>query len=305
VGVNIAKAFGAALFVGCLVLVFHSTREPTAAENNLAQTAMDKPTDPIGTVESTEVQSKNSNRVGIKTENSTASSIRREEAAHQARIVVMCARYREDMREADVLLQQPVDGANDLQLKWRDESLAAINDRLITSAPTCESHTNSEKDIYPTLLQAARLGDLDAAVCYVEANFPLDADQLARMGLEDYRKTALALVDAGLQRGDWRFVELMRMAAEHGGPPHRGRDAHSWFRRLIQPSPQIAYVYARIEQLGAKGQFADEIGNLVNSYRDQLTDEALKIQDQWASSQYKYLFAHSPALENFPKLCGY
>lgn len=219
--------------------------------------------------------------------------------------VVICAQYKQDKWEADVLLQQPVEGANTIQLAWREESLASINARLATSATLCEGNAHSQESIYPKLLQAAQLGDLDSAVCYVEAPFPLDADQLSPLGLQEYRKNALALLDIGIRRGDWRFVELMRTAEQRAGMGHRGHDSRSWFHRLVEPNAKDAYMYARLEQLGAGGAFSEQIGGMVASWRDGLSGSDIDALDQRASDNFNQYFAKKPPLEEFPKLCGF
>ncbi len=303
---NVTKTFVASVSIGCAFFFCYSIRAPVAEQGKSVPTNLQLLSSVASGGNSIESQS----RLVADTHGSiavtrTPQSVELEKATAEAHEVVMCAQYKQDVWAASALLEPPVEGANPIQLKEREESLAAINARLSVSTPICENNAKSQENAYPKLLRAAQLGDMDAAVCYVEAPFPLDADQLAPIGLEDYRKNALALIDIGIQRGDWRFIELMRTAAQRAEMVHHAQRASSWFRRLIKPTPEDAYLYARLEQLGAHDAFSEQVSRMAESWRDGLPASAVDALNQRASNEYQQFFAQMPSLEEFPKSCGF
>ena len=225
----------------------------------------------------------------------------------QARKFIDCERLIKEKKRAEVMLNQPSGYYSDGHWKAVEEGLAISSRNLqdLKDAQACEGiDTESSKGmVYPLLLEAANLGDADSASCYVESRFDLTDEQLSPGQLDVYRENALRFIRDGLERGDWRFVELMWIAAEHGGVNHRGRDSHSWFRRLIPSDPKEAYQYLKLLRFGATGDFSTTLDRELTSAVTKFTLEDLERMDTWAREQFSRYFSLSPTFDALPQTC--
>jgi hypothetical protein len=225
----------------------------------------------------------------------------------QAKKIIDCEGLVKEKKRAEVLLNQPADYYSDGHQRAVDEGLAISSRNLqdLKDAGACEGidAESSKGTVYPLLLEAANLGDADSASCYVDSRFDLTDAQLSPGELDVYRENAMRFIRDGLDRGDWRFVELMWIAAEHGGVNHRGRDSHSWFRRLIPSDPKEAYEYLKLLRFGATGDFSTTLDQELTATATKFSPEDLERMDTWAREQFSRYFSVSPTFDALPQTC--
>ena len=219
------------------------------------------------------------------------------------RSVAACVRMQRVKESANALLAQSQSARDDYTRQRVDQSLAMVGDQLEKLNGACDGmDTGAQKGaIYPLLWQAAKLGDHDAAACYVAADFPLNDDQLRPTAIDEYRRNAATLIRDGMERGDWRIAELMEAANDRDGDPHRGR--YSWFREISAGNPAIAYGYNRLIRLGASDGYARQLDRALDARRAELSPQQIEDQDAWAKKEYETHFARSPPIEFYVPTC--
>jgi hypothetical protein len=184
-------------------------------------------------------------------------------------------------------------------LNLRDEQLQFAQD----NADSCAGMDNelTDRNLYASALQAAKLGDPDAANAYVRgavqylipegetfdvvggppAHNPQDPEIAAQ-----YKANALDVAESGITRGDWNMVSAL-MA---------GYSNHDWFLsfRLADPNPVLAYRYRRLWTLGTAGpgQVRREAETSLDT--NGLTSEQVQAADEWAQETYQRYFAEIP-----------
>ncbi len=151
-------------------------------------------------------------------------------------------------------------------------------------------------DLYPTLLAAAKLGDSAAGACYASAISPLPAGKNSD-DIRAFRTNANQFVKAGVNRGDWRFVEIMTQAT--GSLGHR----FDWFGHLVRPSREEGYRYRKLLRLGAVGILAADLDEELASIAKHLSPETVLAMDAQARNDYTAYFANSPTLNERPIAC--
>lgn len=143
--------------------------------------------------------------------------------------------------------------------------------------------------LVPATLEAAQLGDAQAANCYVGANLNnwpglLDNPQW----IQDYKSNALNLANSAVQQGDWGMVTLMA-SAYNGG-------SRNMLNQLTGNNPAQAYTYAKLMSLGqptganAPPHAGANLSNLAN----QLTPEQIQTADAQAQQMYQQYFNSTP-----------
>jgi hypothetical protein len=162
------------------------------------------------------------------------------------------------------------------------------------SSVTIESAT---ANVYPTLLAAAILGDTSAAACYASAIAPLPKDEESQDDIQAFRTTANEFVDAGIARGDWKFVEIMTHAT--GSLGHR----FDWFGHLVRPSREQGYRYRKLLRLAATDSLAADLDGELASLAKQLSPETVQAMDEQAQRDYDAHFVNSPMLNERPTPC--
>ncbi len=150
---------------------------------------------------------------------------------------------------------------------------------------------------YPTLLAAAKLGDMSAAACYANAIAPLPEQEKNPQGISAFRTTANEFVAEGIARGDSRFVEIMTHAT--GSPGHR----FDWFGHLVPPSREQGYRYRKLLRLMSTGSLAVDLDEELASLAKHLAPEVVQAMDAQAQSDYNAHFVNSPLLNTRPTAC--
>jgi len=145
--------------------------------------------------------------------------------------------------------------------------------------------------LVPATLQAAQLGDPEAANCYVGANLNnwpglLDNPQW----VQDYKSNALNLANGALQQGDWAMATLMAQA--YGGSTRQS----NMLGQLTGANPAQAYTYAKLMSLGqpSGSQPSTRSTNALTNLSSQLTPDQIQAADAQAQQMYQQYFNSTP-----------
>ncbi|MFT3791586.1 MAG: hypothetical protein QM741_11020 [Rudaea sp.] len=143
--------------------------------------------------------------------------------------------------------------------------------------------------LVPATLEAAQLGDPEAANCYVGANLNnwpglLDNPQW----VQDYQTNALNLANSALQQGDWSMAMLMAQA--YGG------SSRNLLNQLTGSNAQQAYTYAKLMSLGQPSgtQPSQRSTNALSNFSSQLTADQIQAADAQAQQMYQQYFNSTP-----------
>ena len=153
--------------------------------------------------------------------------------------------------------------------------------------------------------QAARAGDADAQMCYLQGEFGTAGGQplFTAAEVEGYARIAPQYVDAALRRGDWRIVDLMTKASFHPGvePIRQIPDIGK---------PETIYKMTKLLRLGANGFYAKSLdSDLDGMIHPDLVPEAalpadvVKRGDAWAQQTFNESFAGVTGLAEAPTVC--
>jgi hypothetical protein len=173
-----------------------------------------------------------------------------------------------------------------------------------------ESHCGDTTDVdaryFEATRQAARAGDADAQLCYLEANFVThDGSSLfTAADFEEHRRLAPLYMDAALRRGDWRIAELMTLNSFHPGDGPIRQIPDIGKRETI-------YKMRKLLRLGASGVYARILdGQLQGMIHPDLVPEAalpadvVRAGDAWAQQTFNEYFSGVAGLTERPTVCG-
>jgi hypothetical protein len=156
-----------------------------------------------------------------------------------------------------------------------------------------------EADYYASTKTAAKAGDFDAQLCYLEGNFDIKQQQFIDHEIDDYKSAAVNYVNFGLARGDWRIPELL------GVSPKALRRSGPFLRReLIDGEPYMQYQMNRLLRLGADGEYARILDMRAATLVSSLTTGEVVQAEDWASVVYGANFRNVPRLADAPIVCG-
>jgi hypothetical protein len=169
----------------------------------------------------------------------------------------------------------------------------------------CGDTADVENRYFEATKQAAKAGDADAQLCYLQANFVADTGEplFTDADVEKYRRVAPQFVDAALRRGDWRIVQLMTKRSFHpgAGPITQIPDIGK---------PETIYKMTKLLRLGASGGYARSLDSqLSGMIRPDLVPEAALPADvvrrgnAWAQHTFNESFAGVTGLTEAPTVC--
>lgn len=157
--------------------------------------------------------------------------------------------------------------------------------------------------LVPATLQAAQLGDAQAADCYVGANLNTWPDVLNNPGwISDYKSNAMPLATAAVQQGDWAMVGLL--ASVYAG----GVRNNNLLNQVTGSDASLAYSYAKLMSLGQPaGNASSRASANLTTLANQLTPDQVQSADAWAQNMYKQYFNATPrepgAVTNTMRAC--
>jgi hypothetical protein len=139
--------------------------------------------------------------------------------------------------------------------RWID-GWEQAQDFIERNAGYCKGIQANEIDklMVSALLTAAKLGDEEAAACFVAdgiyyarttvdgQSWPAERDDAELAAL--YNAEALGVAEAGLKKGDWRMVAMLASAYA------RGDSANPFGYKLAAPNDEKRYLYGALSQLG-------------------------------------------------------
>jgi len=149
---------------------------------------------------------------------------------------------------------------------------------------------------YDATVAAAKSGDTDAQMCYVQSRFADEAVGSPRFytdgDMNTYKATAPQYISDAFTRGDWRVVQILSVNSVGPG---------SGLLYLVPGagSPDMFYKINRLLRLGAEGQYARVLDFEV---RD-LPPDKLAAAEAWATAMYSQHFSASPKLTRAPVPC--
>ncbi|WP_157578356.1 hypothetical protein [Rudaea cellulosilytica] len=144
-------------------------------------------------------------------------------------------------------------------------------------------------NLVPATLQAAQLGDPQAANCYVGANLNNWPGLVNNpQWVQDYQTNALNLANSALQQGDWSMAMLMAQA--YGG------SSRNMLNQITGTSAVQAYTYAKLMSLGQPTgtQQSQRSTNALSNFSGQLTPDQIQAADQQAQQMYQQYFNNTP-----------
>lgn len=144
--------------------------------------------------------------------------------------------------------------------------------------------------LVPATLQAAQLGDAQAANCYVGANLNSWPDLLNNPGwIADYKQNAMPLATAAVQQGDWAMAGLL--ASAYAGGVRNNNLLH----QVTGSDAALAYSYAKLMSLGQPANNTPNRGAAnLSTLASQLSPDQLQSADAWAQNMYKQYFNATP-----------
>jgi len=161
------------------------------------------------------------------------------------------------------------------------------------------------KRYFETTKEAARRGNADAQLCYLQGDFfsPEGAQIFTDAEIEEYQKIAPHYVDVAFKRGDWRIVDLLNM--RHFHPDNR-----PVYRLEGIGDRDTQYKMTKLLRLGASGSYARSLeGDLQGMMHPDLVPSAalppemIKEGDAWAQQTYTDYFSGVPGLTESPVVC--
>lgn len=162
----------------------------------------------------------------------------------------------------------------------------------------CGDYNDIDRAYYEATLAAAKSGDTDAQMCYVQSRFSDQAVGSASFytnGDRDaFKAMASQYVSDAFARGDWRVAEIL--SVNQLGPG-------TGLLYLVKGagSADTFYQMNRLLRLGAEGQYAQTLDMDVKGS----PPDKVAAAEAWARAEYSQHFADSPKLTQAPVPCAH
>lgn len=180
----------------------------------------------------------------------------------------------------------------------RKKEIGIINERM--SKDGCDTHAaNFQREYFEATRAAAKAGDADAQLCYLESNFNLS---FSSANQQEYAKVAPVYVRQAFQRGDWRAVLLL---SRDTYPP-------GLLGQVVEADPLTLYKLNRLLRRGADGTY----GSALDIFAQTLTttpgsngtpyvdSRQAAAADRWVDETYSKFFSSSPPVDENMPACG-
>jgi hypothetical protein len=212
----------------------------------------------------------------------------------------LCSRFhgidRANTQLADELLREKVDTADPQQLENYQVQLDAIETRkqvMQRFHTLCDGADEAMLEaLVPNLRKAAELGEGYARACYLQKGPSFDSRHLMNHPewLDAYRTGVSSMINAGMEAGDWRVVDILRNAYQPG--------AESPLAGVLGSDSYQYYRYLKLYRLGAEQYRAEQLDQLVLEAASKLTPAQLADADAWAQSIFQQNFNSSSSTES-------
>ena len=169
--------------------------------------------------------------------------------------------------------------------------------RLERDSAHCEiNEAIAEDEYFDAVLKAAKLGNVDAQICFVDSSFHLSMPW-SDEARERYRELARTYVDAAIKRGDWRIVQLL-------GTGFRGFGNRDLLRSVTSGDRLSVYRMNRLKRHGAIGEYARILDLTATNPEAPFAAGDAKAAENWALETYGSYFSQSPLLTEEPTPCA-
>ena len=193
---------------------------------------------------------------------------------------------------AAILIEGDASRLSAEQLTERERHLANLEAHLSYArqeSKKCEGLEEKQLLVTPTMLEAARLGDVAAGVCYVEGYLISDPRLFDHPEwLTDFKTNAPAIAQAAVANGDWGAVAQLQHAYARDG------SAALMLGRIVAPDPVQNYRYLKLRRLGANAESAPYYDRDLSFVGHGLSADQIAAGDAWAQDTYLRYFNAAP-----------
>ncbi len=179
----------------------------------------------------------------------------------------------------------------------RDQAIARLKEQL--KANGCDTDpAKLARNYFEATREAARAGDPDAQLCYLESNF---GTVYTPQDQQRYAREAPAYISEAFRRGDWRVVALLSQDTYPTG----------LLGQVAKPDVQTLYRLNRLLRRGATGEYAVTLDVFARTLttRPQSAEipfvdtKQAAAADRWVDDMYSNFFKGSPPLNEAPVVC--
>lgn len=184
-------------------------------------------------------------------------------------------------------------------MDWRNR-LAAAEKTLAE----CGDVTNIARQYYDATREAAKAGDADAQLCYLQSAFNWGSQlPITEADVAEYVQISPTYVDAAFKRGDWRIASLLTRRGFHPGSGPVTR-----LEKIGQP--ETIYRMVKLMRFGASGRYAFGLDNQLELLEHPdlnpaaaLPPDTIKQANAWAQETYNAYYSGVPGLTEPPVVC--
>jgi len=197
-----------------------------------------------------------------------------------------------------VCLAEPAGSAGRDSCEKRTRGYDIQSYALATQASNAGCGSNAQalhRNFAYATVQAARVGNPDAQMCFFEWVGPLSSVE----DVSRYKQEAMGYMQKALARGDWRVVQLLSTSPEGVANGSVGLMADL----DVAGNWSTAYRANRLLLLGATGTYKTTVEANAATAKEHLTTAQADSADAWALQEYKRHFASRPTLSEAPTPC--
>jgi hypothetical protein len=220
------------------------------------------------------------------------------------------AKHFKGFSDCDSLASRPgLEGAYAECLKnWDDaQRLVGAAQRSSASLHCGDDEHHLFRDYYDSTKEAAKRGNTDAQLCYLQSNF-LDSgnpQQYTQAEIADYQASSAKYISEAFARGDWRIVKLLSSG-------HHGEIVGLMLYIPDIGTPETMYKMNMLLRLGADGEYANELDAAMEMIAQpdghenpDLPENKIDEANAWAQKTYSQYFASAPRLSKDPYPCNF
>lgn len=189
--------------------------------------------------------------------------------------------------------------------RW-DEDQATIT-RLQRQIETlkCPDDADLVRAYYDSTKQAARHGDPNAQLCYLQSHFPGfdERNHYTEQDIADYKASSTDYIYDAFKRGDWRIVQ--QLSGDH-------RSAITGLAIGIPDigTPSTIHKMLTLLRIGAIDEYAEQLDSQIDDLErpdgkenPKLPQSLIDEDKAWAKETYSKYFSNSPTLKQPPHPC--
>jgi hypothetical protein len=190
--------------------------------------------------------------------------------------------------------------------RWEEDQATITRLQRQIENVHCPDDADLVSTYYESTKEAARHGDLNAQMCYLQSNFT-ELDERGRhytdQDVADYRALSPVYIQSAFQRGDWRIVQ------------HLSNDHHGAITGLAIGIPDIGTPLLMdrmltLLRMGAVDDYAEQLDSQIDDLEHpdgkenpKLPRSTIDENKAWARETYAKYFSNSPRLTQSPFPC--